>query len=185
MRDGFRRMTPTRPRRSRRRPPRRPTTVSTPTAVVGSGFRADRAGIGRRRGFHAWKHSSSRDVSSTPTATCPCGVYDPAQARIEAESVKACQEKYQGSDDDDLPRPGRIDQGGTRGPGQGTPVGPVDRLLQARARREVPGPARQVLEGHQARRRVEEVDGPGAGPATPGCDRRTRQDLLGDQVLTR
>ncbi len=30
----------------------------------------------------------------------PCGVYDPAQARIEAESVKGCQEKYQGSDDD-------------------------------------------------------------------------------------
>jgi nickel superoxide dismutase len=29
----------------------------------------------------------------------PCGVYDPAQARIEAESVKGCQEKYQGSDD--------------------------------------------------------------------------------------
>jgi nickel superoxide dismutase len=29
----------------------------------------------------------------------PCGVYDPAQARIEAESVKACQEKYQASDD--------------------------------------------------------------------------------------
>jgi nickel superoxide dismutase len=30
----------------------------------------------------------------------PCGVYDPAQARIEAESVKAIQEKYQGSSDD-------------------------------------------------------------------------------------
>jgi nickel superoxide dismutase len=30
----------------------------------------------------------------------PCGVYDPAQARIEAESVKAIQEKYQASDDD-------------------------------------------------------------------------------------
>jgi nickel superoxide dismutase len=30
----------------------------------------------------------------------PCGVYDPAQARIEAQSVKACQEKYQGSDDE-------------------------------------------------------------------------------------
>ena len=29
----------------------------------------------------------------------PCGVYDPAQARIEAESVKACQEKYAGGDD--------------------------------------------------------------------------------------
>jgi nickel superoxide dismutase len=30
----------------------------------------------------------------------PCGVYDPAQARIEAESVKAIMEKYQESDDD-------------------------------------------------------------------------------------
>ncbi len=30
----------------------------------------------------------------------PCGVYDPAQARIEAESVKACMEKFNGSDDD-------------------------------------------------------------------------------------
>ncbi|MDQ1403044.1 MAG: nickel superoxide dismutase [Actinomycetota bacterium] len=32
----------------------------------------------------------------------PCGVYDPAQARIEAESVKACMEKYAGSDDPDF-----------------------------------------------------------------------------------
>jgi nickel superoxide dismutase len=30
----------------------------------------------------------------------PCGIYDPAQARIEAESVKAIQEKYQESDDE-------------------------------------------------------------------------------------
>ena len=30
----------------------------------------------------------------------PCGIYDPAQARIEAESVKAIQEKYQASDDE-------------------------------------------------------------------------------------
>jgi len=30
----------------------------------------------------------------------PCGVYDPAQARIEAQSVKGCQEKFQASDDD-------------------------------------------------------------------------------------
>ena len=29
----------------------------------------------------------------------PCGVYDPAQARIEAQSVKACMEKYLASDD--------------------------------------------------------------------------------------
>ena len=29
----------------------------------------------------------------------PCGVYDPAQARIEAESVKAIQEKYEANED--------------------------------------------------------------------------------------
>ena len=29
-----------------------------------------------------------------------CGVYDPAQARIEAESVRAIQQKYQDSDDE-------------------------------------------------------------------------------------
>ena len=35
------------------------------------------------------------------TAHCdlPCGVYDPAQARIEAESVKAIQLKYQDNED--------------------------------------------------------------------------------------
>jgi nickel superoxide dismutase len=30
----------------------------------------------------------------------PCGVYDPAQARIEAQSVKAMAEKYHGSSDE-------------------------------------------------------------------------------------
>jgi nickel superoxide dismutase len=30
----------------------------------------------------------------------PCGIYDPAQARIEAESVKAIQEKHNASDDE-------------------------------------------------------------------------------------
>ena len=29
----------------------------------------------------------------------PCGVYDPAQARIEAESIKAIAEKYQANED--------------------------------------------------------------------------------------
>jgi nickel superoxide dismutase len=29
----------------------------------------------------------------------PCGIYDPAQARIEAQSVLAMQEKYQGNED--------------------------------------------------------------------------------------
>ncbi len=37
----------------------------------------------------------------TVSAHCdlPCGVYDPAQARIEAESVKMICEKYQANDD--------------------------------------------------------------------------------------
>jgi len=30
----------------------------------------------------------------------PCGVYDPAQARIEADSVKTCMEKFNASDDE-------------------------------------------------------------------------------------
>jgi len=32
----------------------------------------------------------------------PCGVYDPAQARLEAQSVKACMEKYHASQDADF-----------------------------------------------------------------------------------
>ena len=32
----------------------------------------------------------------------PCGVYDPAQAKIEAQSVKACMEKYASSSDADF-----------------------------------------------------------------------------------
>jgi nickel superoxide dismutase len=38
----------------------------------------------------------------TADAHCdlPCGVYDPAQARVEALSVKACMEKYAASDDE-------------------------------------------------------------------------------------
>jgi nickel superoxide dismutase len=38
---------------------------------------------------------------ATVSAHCdlPCGVYNPVQALVEAESVKACQEKYQGNED--------------------------------------------------------------------------------------
>ena len=32
----------------------------------------------------------------------PCGVYDPAQARIEAQSVKAIMEKHNASSDEDF-----------------------------------------------------------------------------------
>src|SRR6201987_2353349 len=58
---------------------------------------------------HGPKSSKTGEVSPmrifapklTAYAHCdlPCGVYDPAQARIEAESVKAIQEKYQANED--------------------------------------------------------------------------------------
>ncbi len=43
-------------------------------------------------------------VPATVSAHCdlPCGVYDPIQARIEAQSVKAAQEKITASDDRDF-----------------------------------------------------------------------------------
>ena len=42
--------------------------------------------------------------AQTAYAHCdlPCGVYDPAQAKIEAQSVKACMEKYAASSDNDF-----------------------------------------------------------------------------------
>ena len=42
--------------------------------------------------------------ATTVYAHCdlPCGVYDPAQAKIEALSVKACMEKYAASTDPDF-----------------------------------------------------------------------------------
>jgi nickel superoxide dismutase len=39
-------------------------------------------------------------LSADAHCDLPCGVYDPAQARIEALSVKACMEKYAASDDE-------------------------------------------------------------------------------------
>ncbi|HUY30260.1 MAG TPA: superoxide dismutase, Ni [Acidimicrobiales bacterium] len=43
----------------------------------------------------------ARRAPRTVHAHCdlPCGVYDPAQARIEADSVKACMEKFNASED--------------------------------------------------------------------------------------
>ncbi len=38
-------------------------------------------------------------VEATAHCDVPCGVYDPAQARIEAESIKAIQERYQSNED--------------------------------------------------------------------------------------
>ena len=41
----------------------------------------------------------ARTITVSAHCDLPCGVYDPAQARIEAQSVKACIEKYHASDD--------------------------------------------------------------------------------------
>ena len=38
-------------------------------------------------------------ISAYAHCDLPCGVYDPAQARLEAESVKACMEKFHASND--------------------------------------------------------------------------------------
>jgi nickel superoxide dismutase len=46
----------------------------------------------------AWLFAPTIDVSAH--CDLPCGVYEPAQARIEAQSVKAIIEKYHASDDD-------------------------------------------------------------------------------------
>jgi nickel superoxide dismutase len=40
-----------------------------------------------------------RQITASAHCDLPCGIYDPAQARIEAESVKAIQEKYQANED--------------------------------------------------------------------------------------
>ena len=42
----------------------------------------------------------ARTVTVHAHCDLPCGVYDPAQAKIEAQSVKACVEKYHASDDE-------------------------------------------------------------------------------------
>jgi nickel superoxide dismutase len=63
-------------------------------------------GTGRRNRSTAERLSSGLFTRllaphATAHAHCdlPCGVYDPAQARIEAESVKAITEKYQQNSD--------------------------------------------------------------------------------------
>jgi nickel superoxide dismutase len=47
-----------------------------------------------------WAEGSFPPKRAYAHCDLPCGVYDPAQARIEAESVKAIMEKYRGSDDE-------------------------------------------------------------------------------------
>ena len=44
----------------------------------------------------------ARTIDVSAHCDLPCGVYDPAQARIEAQSVKAIAEKLAGNDDPDF-----------------------------------------------------------------------------------
>src|SRR5580692_12884033 len=53
----------------------------------------------RRRSMRLLARLLAPKVTVYAHCDLPCGVYDPAQARIEAESVKAICQKYQDNDD--------------------------------------------------------------------------------------
>ena len=53
-----------------------------------------------RPGDFSWR--GTRLPPQTGGRDLPCGVYDPAQAKIEALSVKACMEKYAANPDADF-----------------------------------------------------------------------------------
>ena len=120
------------------------------------------------------------------TAHCdlPCGVYDPAQARIEAESVKAIQEKYQDNEDPEF----------------------RTRAIQIKEQRSdlvkhhlwvlwtdyfKPPHFEKYPQLHElfnkatkaaGADRHQGLHGPGHGPGAARLHRRDRQDLLGDQA---
>ena len=115
----------------------------------------------------------------------PCGVYDPAQARIEAESVKAICEKYQANADPEFrTRALIIKEQRAELVKHHLWVLWTD-YFKAAALREVPrtctscstrppsSPARRGAKGSADPAKAEEL---------PGQDRRDREDLLGDQA---
>ena len=55
-----------------------------------------------RTHFTALLDSATTPLVASAHCDLPCGVYDPAQAKIEALSVKGCMEKYNGSSDGDF-----------------------------------------------------------------------------------
>ena len=126
---------------------------------------------------------SARALTATAHCDLPCGVYDPAQARIEAESVKAIMEKYQGNDD---------------------PVFRTRALIIKEQRAELvkhhlwvlwtdyfkPPHFEKYPQLHDLfnkatkaarRRRRQGLGRPGQGPEAARPDRGDRHDLLGDQ----
>jgi nickel superoxide dismutase len=52
--------------------------------------------------INALLDATAAPLSVSAHCDLPCGVYDPAQAKLEAQSVKACMEKYAASSDADF-----------------------------------------------------------------------------------
>mgnify|MGYP003694576185 CR=1 FL=1 len=156
------------------------------TAVVGSGHGTP---IVRRRERMLEALLRPRRVVH---AHCdlPCGIYDPAQARVEAESVKAIQTRYQDAEKFKTAgeawrtigparwrsrRPGRIWSRSTCGCCGPTTSSPST----SRSTR-----SSTTCSGTRPRRRAwPRGAGSRAGSEAAGLDRRDRQDLLGDQVV--
>ena len=100
----------------------------------------------------------------------PCGVYDPAQALIEAQSVKAIAEKYAANEDPAFRARAHLHQGAALRARQAPPVGAVDGLLQAAALREVPAAATRCS--------TRPPSWPGAGGTKGSVDVETADKLL-------
>ena len=114
----------------------------------------------------------------------PCGVYDPAQARIEAESIKAISEKYQASDDPEFrTRALLIKEQRAELVKHHLWVLWTD-YFKAPHFEKYPAAARPLQRGDQAGRcrRREGRRGPGGRRAAPRQDRGDLEDLLGDQA---
>ena len=133
-------------------------------ALLGSSFERSRVGNWVVNGRHQPTACNRKDqfmlarfiaptIEVSAHCDLPCGVYDPAQARIEAESVKAIIGKVADNDDPDFRTRAVDHQGAALGARQAPPVGALDRLLQAPALREVPAAAHAGQRGDQARRR--------------------------------
>ncbi len=110
----------------------------------------------------------------------PCGVYNPAQARIEAESVKAVQEKIGRERQPALPGSRHGHQGAARQL-HSTTCRCSGATTQAPALREVPGAAPLVNDTLKALSAAKPSTDPATGQEGAGLHRPDRQDLLGDQ----
>ncbi len=115
----------------------------------------------------------------------PCGIYDPAQARIEAESIKAIDEKYQSNSDPEFrTRALIIKEQRSELVKHHLWVLWTDYFKPPHFEK-YPNLHHAVQRGHQAGRwrwghQVQRR--PGHGRPAAGQDRRDQQDLLGDQA---